>query len=245
MHLPAGVPVVFLADRGFSNERLMRLVDSYGWAWRIRIRGNQVLKCDGREMTPRMLALQKGNALLFRESIVFGRGLARVSLSAGWPKDGDEPWFVLSNTEASAEIFTDYALRFGIEEEFRDEKSGGLRLEDSCLNAPAALERLILVVAAASVVVLSEGLCVAARGSRREVDSHWERGLSYFQIGWRWIVKQLGKTSEKLVIGVLALRAIPDSLPVAPTRKEALRRRERKEPMCLFKNIMHCNCLDW
>ena len=35
--------------------------------------------------------------------------------------------------------------------------------------------------------LVSSGLAVVARGLRHFVDAHWQRGLSYFQIGWRWI----------------------------------------------------------
>ena len=36
--LPAGVQVVFLADRGFADTNLMRHVKELGWHFRIRIK---------------------------------------------------------------------------------------------------------------------------------------------------------------------------------------------------------------
>ena len=77
-------------------------------------------------MTPTMLKLKKGSAKLFSGTIRFGKSLLGISLSAGWSRGADEPWYILSNDSASGEIFMEYALRFNIEEEFRDEKSGGV-----------------------------------------------------------------------------------------------------------------------
>ena len=51
--LPEGVKVIFLADRGFVSKKLMCQLNEWGWIWRIRIKGNQVLYCKDRRMPPR------------------------------------------------------------------------------------------------------------------------------------------------------------------------------------------------
>jgi hypothetical protein len=237
--LPEDVEVIFLADRGFVCKKLMRLLKEWGWSWRIRIKSNHVLYCKNQRMTPRMLALQKGNAMLFSGSISFGRDCEGLSLSAGWSRSAEEPWFILSNTIASAEIFMEYGMRFDIEEEFRDEKSGGFSLDKSRLEGTEALERLILIIAVATIITVNEGLEVVAEGNRKKVDYHWDRGLSYFQIGLRWIKKQLCKMTIILRCS-LELRAVNDPLPVAPTRKESIKRRKRKNPKWHFKSIIPC-----
>jgi hypothetical protein len=240
--LPEGVSVVFLADRGFVCKKLIRQLNEWGWIWRIRIKSNQVLYCKDKRLTPRMLMVRKGNAMLFSGNIRFGRKLACLSLSAGWSRGADEPWYILSNDSANAEIFMEYALRFDIEEEFKDEKSGGFNLEKSRVEGTEALQRLILVVAVATIITVNEGLAVVAEGNRKKVDGHWERGLSYFQIGWRWILKQLWKATMTLRCS-LCLRAMNDPLPVAPTRKESVLRRKRKNPKWHFKSFIHCHDL--
>ena len=238
--LPEGVEVMFLADRGFANKKLMRQLNEWGWIWRIRIKNNNVLYCGDRRMMPKMLALQKGNAMLFSGNIRFERDLVGLSLSAGWSRSADEPWYILSNDGASAENFMEYGMRFDIEEEFRDEKSGGFFLEKSRVEGTEALSRLIFVIAVATIITLNEGLVVVAEGNRRKVDGHWERGLSYFQIGWRWVLKQLRRATIVLRCS-LELRAMKDPLPVAPTRKESVLRRKRKNPNWHFKYIVLCH----
>jgi hypothetical protein len=150
----------------------------------------------------------------------------------------------LSNDRASVEHFIEYAQRFDIEELFKDEKSGGFNLEKSGLEDVMALERLILVIAVSTLVILNEGLMVIDEDKIREVDAHWRRGLSCFQIGWRWILKQLGKSVVMLECGI-ELRPVNDPLPVAPTRKESIKRRKRKDPKWHFKKVIQCTALPW
>ena len=113
-------------------------------------------------------------------------------------------------------------------------------MEKSRVEGTEALERLILVIVVATIIMLNEGLSVVAEGNRKKIDAHWERGLSYFQIGWRWILKQLRRATTALQCS-LELRAINDPLPVAPTRKESVLRRKRKNPKWHFKSFVLCH----
>ena len=98
----------------------------------------------------------------------------------------DDPWFVVSDEPTDAKTLDEYALRFDIEEAFLDEKSGGYQIHISELATPEALERLILILAVATLHFTSIGVGVVHAGKRRRVDTHWDRGLSYLKIGWRW-----------------------------------------------------------
>src|SRR6266496_2770755 len=81
-------------------------------------------------------------------------------------------------------------LPFDIEENFLDDKSGGFQVQTSELQTPEALERLFLILAIATLHFTSIGLEVVRADVRRWVDTHWDRGLSYFKIGWRWLLQQ-------------------------------------------------------
>jgi hypothetical protein len=240
--LPDGIEVVFLADRGFVSQKLMKYLNGWGWNWRIRIKGNQSLRCQGKKIRPQTLALRKGDVMLFIRNIGFGHGLRRLSLSAGWSRDSSEAWYILSNGIASIEDFMDYSQRFGIEEGFRDEKSGGFNLEESDLEDIVALDRIILIIAVATLVILHEGLEVIEAEKVREVDGHWEQGLSCFQIGWRWILKQLGRAVMALKCGI-ELKQANNPFPIAPTRKESMQRCKRKKIKWHFKKIIQCDTL--
>ena len=71
---------------------------------------------------------------------------------------------------ANTEVFMDYARRFGIEEGFRDEKSGGCDLEAGRIRDAQKLERLLLVISTAQIVAVSEGVSVTVEGKREEID---------------------------------------------------------------------------
>jgi hypothetical protein len=94
---------------------------------------------------------------------------------------------VVTDESPSLETLWQYALRFRVEELFLDSKSGAFQLEDSRLRSPQALERLYLVAALALLSATTQGLAVQMAGLRRQVDPHWQRGISYLKICLRWL----------------------------------------------------------
>jgi hypothetical protein len=239
--LPRNMDIVFLADRGFVSKKLMLHLQKLKWTWRIRVKSNQKLLSRGHYFMPKSLPLTLGKALLFSGNINFGRGLEHLSLSAGRAKGSQETWYVLSGDKvASVEAFIDYSKRFGIEEGFKDEKSGGFGLEKSRIREEEKLERLILLIATALIVSISAGVSVVLEEKREEIDSHWRQGLSYFQIGIRWFVKCLMNETQEFFWHCL-LRAMNEPLPIAPTRKVSILRRKMKNPSFLFEHTLQCD----
>jgi len=236
--LPPKVEIFFLADRGFVCKALMRRLQQLQWNWRIRIKGNQKLRTRGSFITPKTLPLSPGKALLYSRHLNFGEGLEYVSLSAGWAIGSHEPWYVLSADAASTEIFADYARRFGIEESFRDEKSGGCGLESGRIRDAKKLERLLLVISTAQIIAVSEGMSVTIEGELNEIDPHKMRNLSYFKIGLRWILSCLLHGIKKLFCNCL-LRPMSEPTPIASTKKESRKRWSKKKPAYLFKNVQY------
>ena len=80
-----------------------------------------------------------------------------------------------------------YALRFRVEELFLDSKSGVFELEASGIRSAQALERLYLVAAVAILYDTTQGMAVQLDGLRTQVAPHWTRGISYLNIGLRWL----------------------------------------------------------
>jgi hypothetical protein len=238
--LPPKTEIFFLADRGFVCKALMRRLQQLGWIWRIRVKKNQKLKTRNGFITPKALPLSPGKALLFSRNMNFGKGLEYISLSAGWARGSKEPWYVLSGDAASREVFMDYSRRFGIEEGFRDEKSGGCDLEEGRIRDANKLERLLLIISTAQIIAVSEGMSVTLAGEREEVDPHELRSLSYFQIGLRWILGCFLRGLKKLFCHCL-LRPMSEPIPVASTKKESRKRRKAKDPTYLFRHIEYCS----
>jgi hypothetical protein len=68
------------------------------------------------------------------------------------------------------------------------------------------------VIAIATLFLVSQGVEVVKKGIRREIDPHWQRGLSYLKIGLRYLdsISSRGyKIIEKLI-----LPSVPDPEPV-------------------------------
>ncbi|WP_139322843.1 hypothetical protein [Deinococcus marmoris] len=89
-----------------------------------------------------------------------------VHIALGRPSDGPEQWQVVSDEPTSVETFAEYGERFQIEEGFLDEKSGLFGLEDSEVRDAPSLERLLTVLAVATLLLVSEGIEVGQRGDR-------------------------------------------------------------------------------
>lgn len=88
-------------------------------------------------------------------------------------------------------MLANYRCRFHIEHSIRDDKSGGWNWEASPLIRPGQTQRLCLIMAVATLYVVTEGTFLADRGQRQEIDPHDSRRLSYFQLGLRSLQRSL------------------------------------------------------
>ena len=68
----------------------------------------------------------------------------------------------------------------------------GISCSRGIRSAPA-LERLYLVAAIAILYGTTQGMAVQLDGLRCQVDPHWRRGLSYLNIGLRWLKGAVNK----------------------------------------------------
>jgi hypothetical protein len=188
-----GVPQVrLLADRGFCDTQLMAWLRHCGGQSRIRIKSSLIMAapdgqrpgpCWGSVLAKKRLCRVGEVKLAPRETRCFhnvtltGQHFGPVHVTLGRPSDGPEQWQIVSDEPTSIETFAEYGERFQIEEGFLDEKSGLFGLEDSRLRDAASLERLILVLAGATLLLVSEGVQIVQCGDRRHVDPHWQRAL--------------------------------------------------------------------
>jgi hypothetical protein len=101
-----------------------------------------------------------------------------------------EFWIVVSSEPTSITTFVEYGLRFDIEENFLDDKSNGFQVEASKLDDVSVISRLFLILAVATLHCTSVGVGVVRAKTRRWVDTHWDRGMSYLKIGWKWLRQQ-------------------------------------------------------
>lgn len=108
---------------------------------------------------------------------------------------------------SSPETFAEYSEPFQIEEGFLEDKSAGFQLEASRLPAPPALNAFLLVLAVGTLLH-SEGAATVKPEDHQAIDSHWQRGWSYFYIGWNTLHATLSR--GKAVFERLRLSSTPN-----------------------------------
>lgn len=188
--IPVGYEVVFLADRGFADTKLMAyLRETLHWHWRIRAKSSFWVYRGGQQRCKvNRIGLERGQARLWHNVYITNARFGKVHLALAKPKIGRERWFIVSDQPTELTTFDEYGLRFDIEENFLDDKSNGFKLESSLIRSARALSRLCLVLAIATLFLVCQGVQVVNTGKRRWVDAHWFRGSSYFKIGWKWVL---------------------------------------------------------
>lgn len=221
--MPPGCQVVLLADRGFLDVKLMQLARDLGWHFRLRVKSSiWIYRATKRRRKVRALMPRPGEAR-FLSCVWLTQqrfGPVHLALAHVQTQQGFERWAIVSDEPTDLNTLDEYGLRFDIEEGFLDDKSGGFQLESSEIRDAEALSRLCLILAVATFYLVSSGTALVEMGRRHLVDTHWQRGLSYFQIGCRWVKSAL-HLNQKL-LSFLWLTDEPDPEPAMASWKQFL-----------------------
>jgi hypothetical protein len=189
--IPEGQKVILLADRGFARTELARFCQEQHFDYVIRINPNVHVRSE--TYTGKLLdyPVYKGICKLLRSVAYRSHHSVTQTIVVRWvrelPKDRDECWFLMTSLAAGpAQLSRLYGQRMTIEEFFRDHKSkrNGWSLRDTQLTRPDRLDRLLLILALAYVLLCGLGLWALKRRSPRQWCSNNRRGeCSVFVIG--------------------------------------------------------------
>jgi hypothetical protein len=222
--LPKGCPVILLADRGFDDNDLFCAARDLGWGFRIRLKKSlRIYRVSKPCLSVGRLMPAKGQALFLHNVWITDRrfGPVHLALAHVQTHNGFEEWVILSDDPTDLRTLDEYGLRFDLEENFLDDKSAGFQLEAGEIRNTHALERLGLILATATLYLVSTGTAIVSLGLRHLVDTHWQRGLSYFQIGWRWIRHALAHL--EFLLPFLWFDPGPDPFPAIASKAQAAR----------------------
>ena len=219
--LPKGQRIVLLADRGFVHAGLVKFVRKHHWGFRLRAKSNtRVRLSDRRHVSMAQLCPPKGHVHFYQGVYILGENIGPVNIAVAHPEtEKEEPWYIITDDPADLTTLDDYALRFDIEENFLDDKSNGFRVESTRLDDAKAIDRLFLVLAVATLHFTSVGVGVVKRKTRRWIDTHWDRGMTYLKIGWKWLRQQFRRGWA--ILPPFGLDPGPDPEPACASRRQA------------------------
>ena len=133
-YLPKRYEYVMLADRGFGNERFIRLCEAARFNYLIRLEPNLKIACKGQKGIMSKQLRRSGSHLV---EILTWKKTVKVYKS----KQQGQEWYIASNLEMPhQEGVANYAKRFRIEKLFQDLKSSGFNLEESNTSTGSAQE---------------------------------------------------------------------------------------------------------
>jgi len=176
--VPAGRRVCILADRGFGDHKLYRLLsDELHFDFVIRFRGNITVTAADGEVRPAAEWVGKGGrARTLRGAAVTAIGYPVGTVVCVQARAMKEPWCIATNTTAlsARTLINLYAKRWGIECGFRDSKDPrfGLGMDAVHVSTADRRDRLWLINAFAVTLMTLLGAAGEALGYDRYLKSN-------------------------------------------------------------------------
>jgi len=188
--LATEVKITLLADRGFGDQKLYRMLQTLGWDFIIRFRGViQVESADGTRQSAKEWLPTSGRATMIRDARVTRTRAEVPAVVVVHAKQMKEAWCLATTLgdRKAADVVKLYGKRFTIEETFRDQKDlrFGLGLSATHIGGTARRDRLLLVAAIAQALLTLLGAAGEAAGLDRLMKSNTSkrRQMSLFNQG--------------------------------------------------------------
>ena len=176
--LPADVRVRIVADRGFGDQKLYRmLTDELKFDFVIRFRGNiKVTAADGEARPAAEWVGAGGRARVLQGATVTAAGYPVATVVCVQAKDMKQPWCLATSVthETARALINLYGKRWGIESAFRDTKDlrFGMGMGAMHVSTPDRRDRLWLINAFAVVLLTLLGAAGEALGYDRHLKSN-------------------------------------------------------------------------
>lgn len=170
--IPEGIKVMVAADRFYGTAALISLCQSFGWQYRIRLKGNlNLFHQEGWVITP-----QEAHKLGLKEikEVQLGEKGPMINVGILQEPGHPEPWFIAMDGKPCAYRILDYGMRWGIEALFSDLKTRGFSITKTQLRHVDRIERLLLVLTIAFYWAFSTGMAPPAHQpkSKKKLTDH-------------------------------------------------------------------------
>ena len=212
-----------LGDREFCSVSLANWLREKKVDFCLRLKKNVCIKTESELWAEvKMLGLEPGNSFFNREvtirktAPIKGFNLAGKWLGKYRNFITKEPWYILTSLKDTQAAVDAYAKRFGIEEMFRDFKSGGYNLERTNLTGNR-LSKLLILLSLAYLKSIIQGIDIKSKQVQeylgRKTESHRKYARhSTFYIGL-WGESWVDSMSSNWLVVVELMSLSPHKLP--------------------------------
>ena len=191
--LPKGIAVLLIDDCEFGAVEILRQLDRWQWDYALRQKTSThtclAHETDWQDFGQRVQ--KPGQSLWLGKGFLTESQIYPVNLLVHWQIGEAEPWLLATNLPDQRLALQAYARRMWTEEMFGDLKRHGFDLEGTMLRHARRLSRLTLAVTLLYVWCIAVGTRTIRAGRRHLVDRKDRRDLSVFQIGLRYLKRQL------------------------------------------------------
>ena len=209
--IPESVKVILLADRGVGRCMLAAFCRRHHFHYLIRIQPKVRVKLKGFEGKLLDYPVCRGIARVLKDVAYRSDGAVRQNVVIHWAQDlppgRDECWFLMTDLNGTArQLCGLYGRRMTIEQFFRDGKNkrNGWSLRDTRLKTPDRLDRLLLVLAIAYLLLCGIGLLAQAHYPSGCWSSASRNQCSIFQIG-QIMLREIHASPQQAFAAVLSL----------------------------------------
>lgn len=182
--VPASVQITLLGDRGFGSQLFYGFLEALGIDYIIRFKESTlVTSSDGRARPAREYVPASGRAQSLANALVTEEAKPVAQVVCTRKKGAKQAWCLASSRAdlRPSEIVNLYALRFTIEERFRDTKNEhlGMGLSAVRLKSCERRDRLLLLLALAQVLLHLLGAAGESLGLDRHLKANTRPGRTH------------------------------------------------------------------
>lgn len=154
--IPESISIMLAADRFYGTAALITVCQSFGWHYRIRLKGNlNLFHQEGWVVTPQEAKKMDLKGL---ESVRLGEKGPLIHVGILHEEGHKEAWYIAMDVKPSRGRILDYGMRWGIEALFSDLKTRGFGVTKTQLRHADRIERLLLVLTIALYWAVSTGM---------------------------------------------------------------------------------------
>jgi hypothetical protein len=196
--LPPAQEIIFHGDNEFGGIPLLICLRQLGWEALLGQNGKNCFhQGDHKWQALNTLAVQRNrNLYLPAVYLTKDHDYGKVNLVAFYhprfknQRRQSDIRYLASTLPITPHLLVTGKARWGIECQFKDFNSAGWHVNSTDIRDHQRLEALLNLLSVAYLWATCLGRWLCKAGKRYLVDGHGQRGLSYFRIGWDWIVHQ-------------------------------------------------------